>query len=119
MNYSFHFHSVNKVKELNNDGIATPHPNKGGTKKRNSSEYDVMQYSGRKKRAKQGGVAMAASGSTPQIAMAEEVNGLLRQMCAQKNTFLESLQGMTAAVEKLKVCDIYMICCCLMYGGGL
>jgi len=60
-----------------------------------------MQYSGRKKkRAKQGG---GASGSTPQIAMAEEVNGLLRQMCAQKNTFLESLQGMSAAVEKLKV----------------
>ena len=103
MHYSFHFLLVNKVKELNNDGIATPHPNKGGTKKRNSSEYDVMKYSGRKKRAKQGGGGAAASGSTPQIAMAEEVNGLLRQMCAQKNTFLESLQGMSAAVEKLKV----------------
>mmetsp|Transcript_7253 Transcript_7253/g.11641 ORF Transcript_7253/g.11641 Transcript_7253/m.11641 type:complete len:555 (+) Transcript_7253:2-1666(+) len=97
---------INKVKDLNNDGTATP---KGKQKKKRSSEDgggDQKQSDGdkQKKKAKKSVEKKSAemkSTETP-FAVSEEVNDLLRQMHTQKNKFLRGLEQMSAAVEKMK-----------------
>lgn len=86
---------INKVKALNDDGIATP---KQTGKKRTAEEGEVKQKNSPKSRKR----TKKEDPEVPHFSVSEEVNGMLRHMHTQKVKFLRSLEDMSAAVDKMK-----------------
>ncbi|KAL9191095.1 hypothetical protein ACHAXT_000801 [Thalassiosira profunda] len=93
---------ISMVKALNDDGTLLPRKQPNNAKREGEDGGG-----GRKKRARKSNPASRAGPGAPQnaptpIVMSAEFNDLLRQIHAQKTSFLQSLEQLNAAVNKMK-----------------